>query len=76
MAGYQNKTLALTHDQPKTVKFMAEVAITHDTWVPYSTFEVKQDESLTYTFPEGFHAYWIRFRVDQPCKATAQLTYR
>jgi hypothetical protein len=42
-------------------------------WAAYQTFEVK--DQMKYTFPDSFSAYWIRFRSDKDCTATATLVY-
>jgi hypothetical protein len=45
-------------------------------WHPYRTFELKPDGPVTYTFPDAFQTYWIRFVSDADTTLTAHLTYR
>lgn len=72
MTGYDKKSLTLTTSVPATIT--AEIDITgNGDWAAYQTFEVK--DQTKYTFPDAFSAYWIRFRSDKDCTATATLVY-
>ena len=75
MTGYDQKMLEISHDQSEAVEFNVEIAIAHGVWVPYQDFSVKPGVPLKHSFPEGYQAHWVRFTVDQACKATALLTY-
>ena len=76
MTGYDNKEMLLEHEAKDAVTFQVEVDITgNGLWKTYGTFNVKPDESLEHTFPEGFSAYWVRVRANSDCRATAWFTY-
>lgn len=32
--------------------------------------------TVKHTFPEAFHAYWLRVVAERDCRATTQLEYR
>ncbi|MDR2981671.1 MAG: hypothetical protein LBV12_05430 [Puniceicoccales bacterium] len=74
--GYDKKTLTISHDSEKPVTFTVEFDADHARFFPWKTFTVKPGEKLTYDFPEGFSAFWIRFRADADCHATTILEYR
>ncbi|MFU8847861.1 MAG: hypothetical protein ACNA77_03990, partial [Opitutales bacterium] len=65
-------TLAATEDSTLTIEvdFLAD-----DTWSAYQSFEIKAGETVTHTFPAGFHAHWVRAVSDSATTATAQFTY-
>jgi hypothetical protein len=72
MTAYELKSLTLTTSIPANIT--AEIDITgNGDWAAYQTFEVK--DQMKYTFPDSFSAYWIRFRSDKDCTATATLVY-
>ncbi len=76
MAGYDKKTLALSHDAAMPVTFTLEVDVTADDhWHTYATIEVPPGKTITHSFPWGYSAHWIRLRPDITCRATAQFTY-
>jgi hypothetical protein len=74
MAGYDRKQLTLASSEPATltveVDFLAD-----DTWSVYQTFNLGAGETVTHTFPAGFHAHWVRVRSDTPTTATARFIY-
>jgi hypothetical protein len=74
MTGYDQKTLTLTADKPTTI--VVEIDFDHTGWHSYRTFNVEAGESISYDFPEGFSAHWLRVTSDQDCVATAWLEYR
>lgn len=75
MTGYDQKSLVLTSDHDCTIT--AEVEIAGDqSWVEYRQFSLKAGKPLRYTFDDAFSAYWIRFKSNVDCKASAQLDYR
>ena len=77
MTGYDEKTMKLSHDADSKVIFTVEADILGDgTWLAYESFVVPPGETVTYKFPDGYSAHWIRGKVDAPCHATMQLTYR
>ncbi len=77
MAGYDEKTVAFTHDRPEAVKFTLEVDITGaGAWRALTTCDVPCGEPRTFAFPPAFAAYWVRIVADHDCVATARFTYR
>ncbi len=76
MTGYDQKSLRLSHDHDKAVKFRVEVDISgNGDWQPYDEIEVQPDRERTHKFPDGFQAYWVRVVSDANCQATAWFTY-
>jgi hypothetical protein len=74
MTGYDKKTLELTADRDCIIT--VEVDVDHWTeFHPFKSFEVKAGEKLTYEFPEGFVAHWVRVKADKDVKATAWFIY-
>jgi hypothetical protein len=72
MTGYDKKSLILRSSIPTTIT--AEIDITgNGEWAPYMSFKVTNQ--ATHSFPDSFSAYWIRFRSDKDCIATATLVY-
>jgi hypothetical protein len=74
ITGYDSKTLTITHDAPQSV----EVALENDfyadgQWYVHQRFTVEPDKSLTYEFPKGYAAHWLRVRAGADCIGTAQL---
>ena len=77
MAGYDHKSLELSHDAATAVHITAEVDFLADgTWHAFKTFDVPAGKTLQYVFPPGYAAHWVRFHCDAPCRATAQLQYK
>ncbi len=74
MFGYDRKELTLKATEATTitveVDFLAE-----NEWSPYKTFDLAAGETITYLFPEGFHAHWVRVRSSDATTATAQFKY-
>ncbi|MEZ4773231.1 MAG: hypothetical protein R3D00_08610 [Bacteroidia bacterium] len=75
MTGFDRKRVSLSHNLDQTVHMTLEVAITPETWQVYKVLDVPAGSALNYTFPEGFHAYWVRVRSDHNCRASAIFTY-
>jgi len=77
MTGYDEKRLRLSHAERQTVTLRVEVDPTGSgVWRPYRSFAVKPGATVKHTFPESFHAYWVRVVADRDGRATAQLEYR
>jgi hypothetical protein len=75
MTAYDKKSLSLTADKDATLT--AEIDLTGDgKWVTYQTFTVKAGAPVEHAFPDGFSAYWIRFKSGQDATVSAQLDYR
>ena len=74
MTAYDRKKLRLEADHPANLT--AEVDVTGDgQWVPFRTWAVQPGQTVDFEFPPAFSAYWIRFRSDQDCRASAVLVY-
>ncbi len=76
MQGYADKKAVLTHNLSETVNFTFEVDYMADgKFVKALSVPVKAGETLTYTFPDGFNAQWVRTSVDKDCVASATFYY-
>ena len=74
MTGYDRKTLILESD--KDCIITAEIDVDHWTgFHRYKTFDAKAGKKISFQFPEGFAAHWIRFKASKEVRATARLTY-
>ncbi len=77
MAGYDRKSVALSHDAQSEVTFSIEVDITGTgLWRRYVALEVLPGNERQFEFPEAFAAYWVRVVVDRDCVASARFEYR
>jgi hypothetical protein len=76
MAGYDRKTLAISHDAAAAVTFTVEVDVLGDgTWVRYAAIDAPAGRETTHAFPAGYAAHWVRLSAGRACKATAIFTY-
>lgn len=75
MTGFDRKTLLLSHDVPGPVIFGLEVDFDHHGFHRLKDIPVPAHTEVRYEFPAGFHAHWLRLKVDKPCRATARLLY-
>jgi len=74
MTGYDKKTLILESDKHCTVT--VEIDIDHWTgFHAFKTFTLLAGEKLSYKFPPGFAAHWVRFRSNTEARLSAQLLY-
>ncbi|GAB5558780.1 MAG: hypothetical protein SynsKO_04270 [Synoicihabitans sp.] len=73
MTGYDKKSLRLTANQATTIRL--EVNFDHQGYHAYRTFELNGQDTVEFTFPEGFSAHWVRLVSDTNCIATATFTY-
>lgn len=77
MAGYDQKSVELSHDGTTTIRMTIEIDPVGDgDWFRYTTIDVPAGRSITHAFPAGFLAQWVRFSTAVACRATAVLTYR
>ena len=75
MTGYDKKTLILESD--KNCSITAEIDIDHwSGFHSYKTFDLEAGKKITFKFPIGFAAHWIRFKSSVEVKASAQLIYQ
>jgi len=76
MQGYADKKAVLSHNLSETVNFTFEVDYMADgKFVKAFTVPVKAGETVTYTFPTGFNAQWVRTSADMDCIASATFYY-
>ncbi|MDX1564589.1 MAG: hypothetical protein R3236_04240 [Phycisphaeraceae bacterium] len=74
MSGYDRKTLSLTADREATITVEVDLTGT-GLWSVYRRFDLKANEPLVHTFPDGFSAYWVRVRSSAAATATAWFRY-
>ncbi len=76
MQGYNDKKVELSHNLSETVNFTLEVDfLAEGTFEKAFTIAVKAGEKVTFNFPTGFNAQWIRTVADKNCVATATFYY-
>ncbi len=76
MWAYDKRTLRLSHDATRAVKFRVELDLDGTgLWVTHQTLEVQPGNARTYQFPDAIAARWLRVSTDADCTATAQLIY-
>ncbi|MEA4935334.1 MAG: hypothetical protein VB102_01695 [Paludibacter sp.] len=74
---YDKKEMRLSHNADKQVTFTIEInPLGHGSWMKFTEFTVKPNETFQYNFPESFQARWIRFKTNTDCQATTYLTYK
>lgn len=73
---YENKALKISHDASTDVRFTIQLDPSGNAeWMDYQTITVKPNEELSFAFPSGLEARWIRFSPDKDCTATTLLNY-
>jgi hypothetical protein len=76
MTGYDKKSVVLSHDLKEAVRFTIEVDFTGDgSFHDYKAIAVSPGKTVTYEFPTGYSARWVRLKSDKDCTATAQFDY-
>jgi hypothetical protein len=76
LAGYDEKTLRLSHDAGRAIEFVVEVDYYADgQWHLYGKLSVGPGKPLVHKFPAGYGAHWLRVRASETCKASAQLEF-
>jgi hypothetical protein len=76
MAGYNNKSLQLSHNSGSAVIFTVEVDYAaKGTWSKYADFTVNSGTVFTYNFPDGYNAHWVRVKTNTNTTASATFTY-
>jgi len=76
MQGYTNKKVLLSHNLNETVNFTLEIDfMAEGSFVKAFTIPVKAGETVTFNFPTGFNAQWVRTVTDKDCVATATFYY-
>lgn len=76
MTGFARKTLTLSQTSEHDVTVTIDVDFDHQGFHPMGQIRVPTKQTVAYEFPPGYHAHWVRFRVDQPCRITAWLIYQ
>lgn len=74
MCNYDRKKVQLTAADAVTVTLEVDPTNT-GAWKPYKSLQLEPNKPLTHIFPEGFGAYWVRVKSDQPTTATAWFVY-
>jgi hypothetical protein len=74
MCGYAGKTLRLTADAATSVTVEVDVDASGH-WHNFTRFELQPNRTLTYPFPVGYSAQWLRLVADRGCVASAELVY-
>lgn len=76
LAGYDKRTIALSHDASEPVKMEVQVDPTGEgLWFTIHAAEVAPGKTADYTFAPDLYARWLRVTVSKDCKATAQCRY-
>jgi hypothetical protein len=76
LAGYDKRTITLSHDAKESVKMEVQVDPTGEgLWFPIHTAEVSVGKTIDYTFDSDLSARWLRVTVSKDCNATAQCKY-
>lgn len=74
LTGFDRRNLELSADRDTTIT--AEIDITgRGKWVTFKAFETEAGKMISYDFPQGLEAYWIRFVAADDCRASAILRY-
>nr|WP_236616238.1 hypothetical protein [Rhodopirellula europaea] len=77
MTGYDKKSAVMSHSSSENVTFTLQIDIDGTgRWVDYRSFQVAPDKLLSFDFPVGFSACWVRAVSDRDTTATLQLTYQ
>lgn len=74
MYGYDDKHLTLTATGATTITVELDF-LADNTWSVYQTFTLAAGETVNHSFPDGFHAHWLRVKSSVDTTASAQLTY-
>ena len=75
MTGYDRKRLQLSHHSSGPVRFTIEINFDHGAWHRLESIDVPVGDTVTYKFPQGFHAHWCRLTSNVDCRATATFLY-
>jgi len=76
MTGYDRKSISPWHHADTAVEFWLEQDFDNTGFRPFKRLTVPPGKIVTYRFPDGFQAHWLRVRVGKKCKASAPLMYR
>lgn len=77
MAGFDKKTLTLSHDAKQPIEFSIEVDFYADgQWHSYKQVTVEPGKQFVHDFSDGYSAHWLRVIANTDCRADAHLAYR
>ncbi|MDO5580898.1 MAG: M14 family zinc carboxypeptidase [Planctomycetia bacterium] len=71
MLGYDRKEIVFSHDSKDPVQFTIEVDFDLTGFSKYKTITVPSGKKISFLFPEGYQAHWLRISADRSCTATA-----
>ncbi len=74
MNGFDRKTLTLKTDRDCTIHLEIDFDLLSG-FHRFQSFELKANQPVTYQFPSGFNAHWLRFVSSADATATAWLEY-
>jgi hypothetical protein len=76
MTNFGQKSVTLSHDQSRAVRFTIEVDFAGDgTWHRVETVSVPAGQPIVHPFADGFAAHWVRVTPDSSARATAWFRY-
>lgn len=75
MTGFDEKELTLSSSAATRVQVEVDLSGLGD-WVVYREFDLEAGPEIRHRFPEGYQAYWVRFRSSAEAVLTAWLEYR
>jgi len=74
LTGFARNELRLSHRSRGVVRIRIEIDVTADgVFHPYRTLTVECGETLTWVFPDGWMAHWLRLVPETATVATARL---
>ena len=73
MTAYDKKEVTISSSEKAGVSLEVDVDGT-GLWIPCKSFSLAAGESASYTFPDGYSAYWVRAISD--AKTVATVTFR
>lgn len=77
MAGYDRKSVELSHHAGKPVTITREVDVTGTgLWVRHASLAVPPGQTVRHPFAAGYSAYWVRAVADAESTATVRFEYR
>ncbi|MNK56247.1 hypothetical protein D3C87_752770 [compost metagenome] len=74
MTGYDQKKVSITADQDVNITLQVDFDLTG--FHKYKTFSVAAGKTVTYEFPKGFSAHWVRASADKNCLSTVTFIYQ
>jgi len=72
MAGFDRKSLEISHDADTNIEFRIEVDYSNrDHRETFGALNVAVGETTRLVFPDGYSAHWVRLVPSRDCEATA-----